>query len=550
MFEKIINEIENQKVAIHGWLMSLMGILFIRFMLESISSPTSTGIIPSDPYTLIHYSLFFLCLTLGTSLVIGYFTKNYVATTKIVLSGLPLLWLAPIVDITLSGGKGYKMTYIFDTGTKLIFDFLTFFGPNLTKGATYGMRTGIALSIFGLGYYVWLKRKNLLVSLLSALCLYVLIFIVGSAPGLLYSFSHPQNQASTNSEVITYLSEIISKSTISHNTLREGISSVSDTRFIELGFNKLLSQILFMLSIIFSGLLFWKIDKEKFKAVIKNCRIERVNFYTASLFCGIGFAYINGLGNPFIWVDILGVTCLVISWMALWMHAVHLNDITDIDIDKISNKERPLIQESFDIETMKEVGILWLVIGLLGSWCAGFYPFFMSLIYVAASYIYSSPPLRLRRFPLIPSFLIGIACLATVYAGFFFVSTHKEIYFFPPLLAVGIVIMVTLAINFKDIKDIEGDRASGILTLPILFGKRGIQVVAICFALSIFLVPFFLSFYLLYVIALPASIIGYKLIMRRPYSEKPIFILRFFFLALIATAYLGIYWLAHIYKIT
>lgn len=198
---------------------------------------------------------------------------------------------------------------------------------------------------------------------------------------------------------------------------------------------------------------------------------------------------------------------------------------------------------------MRQIGNMWLITALLGSWCAGFYPFFMCLVYVACSYIYSMPPLRLRRFPLIPSFLIGVACLATVLAGFFFISVHKEIFIFPPLLSMGIIIMVTLAINFKDIKDIEGDKANGIITLPILFGKRGVRVVACLFALSILLAPFFLSFWLLYIIAVPASIVGYKLIVKEPYNEKPLFVLRFFFLGAIGLAYLLVYFLAYIYKL-
>ena len=108
------------------------------------------------------------------------------------------------------------------------------------------------------------------------------------------------------------------------------------------------------------------------------------------------------------------------------------------------------------------------------------------------------------------------------------------------LLSVGIVIMVTLAINVKDMKDIEGDRANGIVTLATLFGAK---VIALCFALSFLLAPIFLSFYLLYLSALPAAIIGYTLVTKKPYWEEPLFILRFAFLLSVALLYLGAYWL-------
>lgn len=263
----------------------------------------------------------------------------------------------------------------------------------------------------------------------------------------------------------------------------------------------------------------------------------------------MGFAYLNKLGNGFVWVDIFGIMCLLISWVALWMYAVHVNDVADIEIDKISNKERPLVKKEITTEEMSQVGNIWLIIGLLGAWSAGFYPFFMSLVYVAASYIYSVPPLRLRRFPLVPSFLISVVCLATILAGFFFVSLNKEIAVFPRIIALGIIVIVTLAINFKDLKDIEGDKANGIITLATIFGNNGPRVIGFLLALSILLTPLFLSFYLLYIFALPASIIGYKIITKKPYKEKFVFTLRYIFLACIAISYLVVYWIADTYNL-
>ena len=91
IIEKFVEKIEEGSISITGWMASFIGILFVRFILESLSSPTSTGVIPSDPYTLVHYGLFFLSLTLGTSVILGYLTKNYSASAKILLFGLPLL---------------------------------------------------------------------------------------------------------------------------------------------------------------------------------------------------------------------------------------------------------------------------------------------------------------------------------------------------------------------------------------------------------------------------------------------------------------------------
>ncbi|MFZ2621211.1 MAG: UbiA family prenyltransferase [Minisyncoccia bacterium] len=542
-------------MSLSQWIYGFMGILFVRFIFELLSSPARKNTILFNPITLVHYGLFWITLTLGLIIIVGFFSKNYLSTSKIALFGLPIIWLAPIFDIIISRGNGYTQSYIFDNGYKLIFDFFTFFGSNLKWGATYGIRIEMLIVLIGVGWYLRKSEIRWIKTFAGIFSVYILGFIMASWPGILYTISHINaeigtlpdifNPNGTLPQIYNFFGQAVFQSTISHNTLYEGMSSVSTSRFFELGFDKLSSQILFIVSCFLTNLLFWKIDKKKFIAVIKNIRLERIGSYLALLLCGMGFAYINGLSSHFVWSDIFGVVCLFISWISLWMYAVHENDIADVAIDEISNKERPLIKRDLAKKEMQETGYIWLVIAILGAFCAGFYPFFMSLVYIFSSHIYSSPPLRLRRFPLIPSFLIGVASLATILAGFFFISVDKNPETFPIILAVGIVVMVTLAINVKDMKDIEGDRVNGIMTLPVIFEKNGPKVVGLCFALSFLLFPFFLSFYFLYIISIPAAIIGYRLVIKKPYSEKPIFILRFTFLLCVGIVYIGILWLVN-----
>mgnify|MGYP003394230776 CR=1 FL=1 len=119
MIEKILTDIKTQKIAISQWILGFSGIFFVRFFLEALSSPTSTGIVPSDPYTIVHYGLFFLVITLGTAILVGKLTEDYKTSAKFILFGLPVIWLAPLVDIVMSRGAGFKMTYIFDSGSEL-----------------------------------------------------------------------------------------------------------------------------------------------------------------------------------------------------------------------------------------------------------------------------------------------------------------------------------------------------------------------------------------------------------------------------------------------
>lgn len=262
-----------------------------------------------------------------------------------------------------------------------------------------------------------------------------------------------------------------------------------------------------------------------------------MGLYLTLLFIGMIYSIKLGLGGIYNWVDIMSVIILAISWYSAWMFAVHTNDITDVKTDSVSNPSRPITSKKLDVIEMREISYIWLVLSLFGSFSVGYCTFFLNLVFTAAYYIYSVPPLRLKRVPILSSFLISIACLSTVLAGFFFLSISKVAITFPVMFAVGIVTIFTLAVNIRDLKDVAGDKTEGINTLPVLFEKNGRKIVGILFSLAFLLVPIFLSFYALYLIAIPASIVGYILVMRDPYQEKYIFDLFFVFLVLLVISY-------------
>ena len=213
------------------------------------------------------------------------------------------------------------------------------------------------------------------------------------------------------------------------------------------------------------------------------------------------------------------------------MYSVSINDISDIEIDKISNPQRPLVEQTVNPREMKDVSFLFLLLALLGSWSIGFFHFFLCLVCLSSSYIYSMPPMRLKRLPIVATFILSIACLATILFGFFFLSALKNVSAFPALAALAILVLFTLESNFKDMKDVKGDPKDNVKTLPVIFGENGPRIVAITFASSFLLAPILLSFYTLYITAIPAALLGYKFITRKPYNEKLVFLIHFGFIA-------------------
>ncbi|MEK7569087.1 MAG: UbiA family prenyltransferase [Patescibacteria group bacterium] len=515
--------------TIVGWIAGFAGVVILRTFIEQFSNPPYFGVAALDAQTLIGYSLFYLLTIFCIATTVSIITKQRDSKViNLALLGFPVILLAPSLDILISAGRGYTMAYLFDSHAKLLLDFLTFFGPFKSPGITIGLRIELFIILCGVGWYVWTKTKKTTATFGAVVTTYAILFVMLALPGVIYTIVDvTQNLGETT---FSFLRESITGSNIPANTLNAAFSYSSYARMLEFGFVSLISQILFILFFIIGVVWSWYTHKNLLKKILGNARVERVLFYTSLITLGALYSYtINPVALT--WTEWLGFIVLVLSWFSAWMYAVHTNDLTDIDTDTVSNPERPLPKNALTPQVMRDIGFGWLVLSLVGAYIVGYYPFFMSIVFTSAYYVYSAPPLRLKRVPMLSSFLISLACLATILAGFFFLSPNKMLATFPTLYAVGIVVVLTLGVNIRDIKDIEGDRKAGIRTVPVIFGAYGRQVVGILLSLSFLLLPIFLSFYTLYLFAIPAAVIGYKLCVRQPYNEKYIFILFFTFCA-------------------
>lgn len=532
--KKIIEKIEQMNISVKDWLLAFSGIVFIRFLLEAISNPSTSGIIASDPQTLVHYALFYLVAAIGAIYIIDLFTKKGIKMANFMIFFLCFMWIAPILDVILSKGRGSRLAYISDSGFNLLRDFFTFYGPSFFRGATLGIRIELILIIFGMVWFVWFITKNLKKSVVALVVTYVFVFFITALPGIIYTLvSFISTSPIMQSGTAGYLADIISKSNIAFNSVHATLIPDSYSRFLEIGFDKLMSQFYFILLCIFLFLWFLRTKKRALIAILKNSRPERGISFVILILLGVWFAFITGLGHFSSWVDVLGLLCLVISWYAVWVFSININDCEDLAIDRISNKNRPLVQNIVTEKEMSQSALIFLGVSLLGSWSAGYYPFFMNLVFIAASYVYSAGPLRLKLVPLVSTFLMAVGSLASVLAGFFFLSRAKVFYVFPPLVMFGILVFYTLFYNLKDLKDVEGDRAGGSRTIPVIFGeKNGERIVGLMFALSFLSLPLFFSVPSLYILSLPAAIIGYFLVTKFPHKEKSFFILYFIWVLL------------------
>jgi 4-hydroxybenzoate polyprenyltransferase len=227
---------------------------------------------------------------------------------------------------------------------------------------------------------------------------------------------------------------------------------------------------------------------------------------------------------------------LFLAILFAWLFAVWENDEIDVEIDKISNQNRPLVEkeESLSKEEWKNLKYVFLVCSLCFAFLNGLYSFVFILLFIFIYHIYSTPPLHLKRFLGISSLLIAINALLAVWMGFFMVAGTENLRSFPAKYILGILLIFLLVENVKNIKDIEGDRKEGIRTIPVILGeKKGKLVMGFCLLLGTVLVPFI--FYLnLYTLCAGIffGLILFLLTNKKNFNEKLIFLVYFIYVIL------------------
>jgi len=100
--------------------------------------------------------------------------------------------------------------------------------------------------------------------------------------------------------------------------------------------------------------------------------------------------------------------------------------------------------------------------------------------------LYSVPPVRLRRFPVVPNGVIGFMVLLSFLAGVSFTAEVTGKTVFGGLLLWALFLLHSLE---KDLGQEEGDAANGVQTLPVILGSDTATKVTSALGLSAFIFP-------------------------------------------------------------
>jgi len=178
-----------------------------------------------------------------------------------------------------------------------------------------------------------------------------------------------------------------------------------------------------------------------------------------------------------VWSSSLLVPPILGSLMAATLNAGNnaLNQIYDLEIDRVNKPRRPLTSGRLTIAQARRFTWITYLLSLVLAWMVA--PggrhecFWLVVVAVMCTFIYSVPPLRTKRLGIWANVTIAIprGTLLKV-AGWSSVKTIMSI----EAWYIGAIFGLFLlgATTTKDFADMEGDRLGGCRTLPIQFGVR------------------------------------------------------------------------------
>lgn len=501
---QFISKIEQTPLTFIGWFSAFLGVLFVKYLLEAISTRSSGSLLTVDLTTVVHDTLFYLASVLAVMLIIHYLTrKDVIEVARVVIVGMITIWLAPLFDLLISSAP--------------------FFGPVLLPGVTIGVWIELILILLGILVYIYSTTRSLLRGLVASFMSCTAIFLLYALPSVIERVIDPFHSME-NFFRVTLHSSLLSTN---HDVIK---STLDDSTMLLLNIS--MGQVLFIITSLLCLAWFLCANREKAVSVLKNSRPERVGFYMVMTLIGIFLAVSGGptLGNVGLWANVVMFVVLALSLYAAAFFAIGVNDIVDIEVDRVSNPIRPLVVGTVTRREMAELNVFFLSWSLLGAFLVGWNALFFLSAWTASYYVYSAPPLQLKRVPGVATFLISIACLSTAMMGFFSVSADKSLGAFPPQAVLLIIVVFTLGGTVKDIKDVKGDAKEGVKTLPVILGeKNGRRLVGLLLLVSFWLVPLILQSPGLYFLSLSCGLIGFYLVNRKKYKELPVFILYFIF---------------------
>jgi 4-hydroxybenzoate polyprenyltransferase len=527
----LINKIETATSSLRGVFIMFITIVFVRTFFENFTNSNNAGFLNGPTDTFFHYPLWWAALLLANIILIYVLTKRDVmkVTNVVTLSFFATL-IVPAIDIVRHGFLGHTYDFITGSYPELLHHFITFTFSSQSFGL--GGKIETILAVLGVGFYVYMTTNNrrILKSLLGGLGAYIILFFFLSLPTHIFAVANLLPGIVNTID----LHQAFKLSQTTLNSAEPLLRSV-DIHTIEYTYFSRKISIVFAFCVL--GLLGILLAlKKRLWIVVRHMRWEHILHILLFLSAGL---YLGSLTNihelPHALFLNINIIAVITSTILACFFIVCDNDEADVKVDTISQSKRPLVSGAISKKEWQYLKHTSLFFSLVIAWLANYFIFTCIGLFMLLYHNYSKPPLRIKKIPILSSLSIVLSALFVFTAGFFTTNQSFNLGDLPFQLILGIFIIYFLVENIKNMKDIVGDRANNIYTLPVLLGKSaglGMSTLVILAAIfSILFFPFSQTTTIL-TLLFTAGIVFF--INKKPYSEKSVFLLYFtFFIILV-----------------
>ena len=160
------------------------------------------------------------------------------------------------------------------------------------------------------------------------------------------------------------------------------------------------------------------------------------------------------------------------------------NDWFDRHVDAINEPQRPIPSGRLPGRTGLYVAIFWTLLSLAVATVLGTWGFAAAAVGLALAWAYSAPPLRLKR-----NGWYGNAACAACYEGLpWFTGAALMVGALPDARTIAAAVLYSIGahgiMTLNDFKSIEGDRLTGVDSLPVQLGTDAAARTACIFMLA------------------------------------------------------------------
>ncbi len=154
----------------------------------------------------------------------------------------------------------------------------------------------------------------------------------------------------------------------------------------------------------------------------------------------------------------------------LWLGTALVNDLSDQALDHISSPDRPLPSGRVSPRTVLCAAVVAQAVALGLILMEGTREALLTALTGSAlGNAYSLPPLRLRRSGVTANLVIGVGVTMAMIGG---MMAQGPVPARGALSALALGLLAAAVSMVKDFKDVDGDRAHGVRTLPVVLGVR------------------------------------------------------------------------------